>query len=131
MTDRTPTALGPSRSTTRPRAIKERSIVGRWTITGPEPTTQTDTNGNYAFTNLINGHYVVRHARQPGYTQTAPGGNSVGWQTSVQGAAVVQGLDFGMHRPAAIDLGVVMYGEISGLNLTQGGQWFRCADALP
>lgn len=38
-----------------------------------EPTTLTDDQGHYAFTDLLPGTYVVREERRPGWNQTYPG----------------------------------------------------------
>jgi len=42
------------------------------TLDAGEPSTLTDANGNYAFTNLQPGNYIVREVPQTGWTERAP-----------------------------------------------------------
>ena len=57
-----------------------------------DPSTSTDADGNYVFTNLATGNYIVREEQQPGWVQTfAPPPVTVG------PGANVMNVDFGNH----------------------------------
>jgi len=58
-----------------------------------EPTTTTDANGNYSFTNLAPGTYTVAEVGQPGWTQTEPVGGT--YTVTVAAGQNVNGIDFG------------------------------------
>src|SRR5262249_38599491 len=58
--------------------------------------TTTDANGNYSFTNLAPGTYVVAEEAQPGWVQTAPNGGT--HTVTVGSGQVVTGLDFGNRQ---------------------------------
>jgi uncharacterized protein (DUF2141 family) len=67
-----------------------------------EPTTVSDANGNYAFTNLQPGTYVVREVVPAGYQQTLPGPNAAqpfANVVTVSAGQVVQHADFGNALP--------------------------------
>lgn len=70
-----------------------------------EPQTVTDAQGNYAFTGLEPGIYVVREIVPNGFEQTTPGGDGA-HRVGVLPAAVVTGVDFGNR---------LMRGSIRGL----------------
>lgn len=76
------------------------SLVG-WSIsvTSPEASTVTDTNGNYTLTAVAGGTFTVREIPQIGWTQTSPAGATVGNPNPAQVVTVpfggiVQGVDF-------------------------------------
>ncbi|NQT41467.1 MAG: tandem-95 repeat protein [Planctomycetes bacterium] len=62
----------------------------------------TNSQGEYTFTGLETGTYEVREIVQPGYTQTAPGGDGTHSATLADGGNLT-GLDFG-NRVEAIKL---------------------------
>src|SRR5207249_3152377 len=51
------------------------------TLDAGEPSTTTDANGNYTFTNVSFGAKIVREVQQAGYTETAPANNLNATQT--------------------------------------------------
>ena len=57
--------------------------------------TATDASGNYSFTGLEPGDYVVSEIIKPGYTQTAPGGDGTHTVTITTAGENVTGQDFG------------------------------------
>jgi hypothetical protein len=68
-------------------------------------TTTTDESGNYSFTNLSTGTYLVCEELQSGWTQTMPvesdicGDNGNGYTVVINAEQLAQsGLDFGNHR---------------------------------
>jgi RHS repeat-associated protein len=61
-----------------------------------EPFTTTDADGNYSFTNLAPGNYVVADERQPGWLQTAPTTGS--YALTVAAGQVLAGIDFGNQQ---------------------------------
>jgi protocatechuate 3,4-dioxygenase beta subunit len=67
--------------------------------------TVTDANGNYAFTNLQDGHYRAYEVEQPGWERTYPT-DSGGWQNFVINNGRVNGpdtkRDFGNHKVGLI-----------------------------
>jgi uncharacterized repeat protein (TIGR01451 family) len=77
-------------------------------------TAQTDTNGVYAFTNLLPGSYFVQAVPPPGYTNTLTqaGGdtsldsdmNDAGWSgvVTVISGETKNDVDFGMYLPAVV-----------------------------
>jgi hypothetical protein len=66
--------------------------------TAGEPTATTDASGNFLFTSVLPGQYVVRIAPDPGYAQTLPAANAgINVQATPGGAAV---LSFGLHDVA-------------------------------
>src|SRR5262249_54096293 len=59
-----------------------------------EPSTLTDANGNYSFTGLQPGTYVVREVPQTGWTQTRPAAPG-SYTEAVVGGQAISGVDFG------------------------------------
>jgi subtilisin-like proprotein convertase family protein len=53
-------------------SVGDSGVLNGWSIQilGTELSTTTDADGNYSFTDLIPGMYVVRQVVQPGFTQT-------------------------------------------------------------
>jgi hypothetical protein len=77
-------------------------VLKSWSLdfTTPEPSTQTDSSGNYSFTGVAPGSYQVSTALAPGEVATSPTG-SVGTQTvQVVPGQNVSGVNFGV-QPAA------------------------------
>jgi RHS repeat-associated protein len=58
-----------------------------------DPSTTTDAQGHYAFTNLLPGNYTVAEVGQPGWRQTAPAGGA--YTVTVQPGHAVSSVDFG------------------------------------
>ena len=88
----------------------EGGIVGTlnsWSlnITTTEISTQTDSNGNYTFSNLQPNTYTVAEVQQSGWQQTFPNGNGT-HTVNLSAGEIVSDLDFGNQ---------VMPGEISGI----------------
>lgn len=63
-----------------------------------EPFTTTDSYGNYSFTGLAAGTYIVREVPQPGWQQTAP--TSLFYSATINGGQIITGDDFGNHQVA-------------------------------
>lgn len=57
----------------------------------------TDADGRYSFTDLPDGEFSVREQMQPGWTQTAPGGD---YDVTISGGTVVTERDFGNRQLA-------------------------------
>ena len=83
--------------------------LGGWTIyldldndgqlDAGEPSTVTDESGNYWFTDVPSGGYIVREVNQEGWIQTAP---RAGFYSIEIGNQRVENLDFGNFRGAQI-----------------------------
>ncbi|MCL1474338.1 S8 family serine peptidase [Argonema antarcticum] len=71
-------------------------------IATPEPSTQTDVNGNYSFTGLAPDTYTVAEVQEPGWEQTYPEGDGTHTVT-VEADEIVEGIDFG-NRDSSIGL---------------------------
>ncbi len=64
-----------------------------------EPETVTDLAGNYAFTNLLPGIYVVAEKPQAGWLQSFPGPADLGLHMfDIESGDVITGADFGNYR---------------------------------
>ncbi|HEY9247295.1 MAG TPA: post-COAP-1 domain-containing protein, partial [Candidatus Methanoperedens sp.] len=77
----------------------EININGTDTITGKEVniTTTTDTNGNYSFTNLTAGTYIISEKLNDGWVQTTPMTGT--YTVTITSGANITGQDFGnFHR---------------------------------
>lgn len=66
-----------------------------------EPARASDANGNYSFTGLRPGSYVLRQVVPAGLTATAPAGGS--YPLTVPSGASLAGLDFGTYLPGDIN----------------------------
>jgi hypothetical protein len=64
---------------------------------GNEPTTTSDSTGNYSFTNLADGIYHVRMIPPNGLVQSAPAAESI--DITIAGGATYAGRDFGVTQP--------------------------------
>ncbi|RIK76721.1 MAG: hypothetical protein DCC68_18745 [Planctomycetota bacterium] len=62
--------------------------------------TETDSEGEYEFTDLDGGTYTIVEVMQDGWVQTAPAGGS--HQTTVDGGQTVAGFDFGNFELASV-----------------------------
>lgn len=74
-------------------------------ITTSETSTQTDVDGNYAFTNLQPGTYQVAEVQQDGWSQTFPDGNGT-YTIDLAAGEIVEDADFGNQE---------LPGEIRGI----------------
>jgi subtilisin-like proprotein convertase family protein/protocatechuate 3,4-dioxygenase beta subunit len=88
------------------------------TLTTSEPTTVTDSNGNFSFLNLPAGTFNVIALLPPGVVQTVPGGPGFKHTVSLNTNQVVTGRDFGLVRLAEIH--GVKYEDVNG-NGNQNG----------
>jgi len=64
------------------------------TLEATEPTTVTNANGGYAFTNLTPGNYTIREVQQAGWVQSTPNPGPVG----VTGGVGITGINFGNNQ---------------------------------
>jgi hypothetical protein len=64
--------------------------------------TTTDAHGNYSFTGLPPGEYVVAEELKPGWTQTAPASRT--YVVTLADGEIVSGLDFGNTRIVGANL---------------------------
>ena len=87
--------------------------------------TTTDARGNYAFTNVAAGTYIVAEVPQPGWTQFAPSAGT--YVVTVTSDQVDTGLDFGNseNAPAPTDPGPVFSSQYnpSYVNATVGQKY--------
>lgn len=70
-----------------------------------EPSTTTDTSGNYSFTDLASGTYNVREVQQGGWTQTMPE-DPTKYTVGLEGNNVT-GKDFGNHQNQVCETGCI------------------------
>jgi uncharacterized delta-60 repeat protein len=66
-------------------------------LTGNDPVTKTDANGDFSFMGLSAGNYIVRVIRPAGWTQTTPS-NNFGWHITLAAHGAATGLLFGEHQ---------------------------------
>jgi hypothetical protein len=81
------------------------------TFTVPDTSTQTDANGNYAFSDLDAGTYTVGVAPSSGSVVTAPTGGQSEQVANVSQDQTVSGVNFGVH--ASPDLAGVAFQIVS------------------
>jgi SdrD B-like domain len=82
-----------------------------------EPTSVTDSHGNYRFINLVAGTYYVREVLQPGWTQTVPG---TGVYTVILGAGKIVKKNFGNFKPGAVS--GMKFNDLNGNHRKDAGE---------
>jgi hypothetical protein len=74
-------------------------LTNNGTLDGSDPKTMTDANGNYSFTNLAPGNYIVRQVGPSGFKQSLPTGG-LGNHVTVAATKTVTGANFGDQSTA-------------------------------
>lgn len=69
------------------------------TYAGGEPSTVTDANGNYTFSNMPNGTYRIREVNQSGFSVTAPASGV--YNVTISGGQPAVGINFGNKSTVA------------------------------
>ena len=76
-----------------------------------EPTTVTDSHGNYIFTDLIAGNYKTRQILPTGWRQTTPA-NNYGWTLALSANQSLTGKNFGEQAIVAPPIGASIRGTV-------------------
>ena len=98
-------------------ATETNAKLANWTIqlyaangTTLQQSTTTDTNGNYTFSNLAPGTYVVKELQQSGWTQTHPA-NNAGHTVIVEYGAAKSGYAFGNTQEPEDEIIIILTPE--------------------
>jgi hypothetical protein len=93
-----------------------------------EPSTTTDNNGQYSFTGLADGTYVVREQTPSGYTLTTPAAQ----QITIMNGQAVSDVDFGNHLSTIIFNGLFSSGSATtGSTLLDSPNPTRIVSMIP
>jgi uncharacterized repeat protein (TIGR01451 family) len=83
------------------------------TLDGGETSVTTDSSGNYTFTNLVAGTYIVREQNQSGWFQTLPTAGK--YNVSLGAGQNLSGYDFGNYLlPTTGSLTICKYNDLDG-----------------
>ena len=122
------------------RGPNDRGIIG-WTIfidlnnngrlDPSEPTTKTDENGEYWFTDLVPGKYIVREVEQEGWTRTSPIVTFIGRQFAAgERPIAIDSADFSGDDASDLVVGDLA-GEAVALLKNNGDGTFAAPTLLP
>lgn len=100
-------------------------------ITASERSTTTNASGQFTFSNLASGNYIVRHELAANTEHTLPSGDGYS-VTFPRHGSVVTNAHFGVasSAPSATDLGALDFRAIDNLNPAANTLWYRCQTTM-